>query len=237
MTLPVVHRFRDAEALADGGAELVAARLGDAIARRGQASIVLAGGSTPRLLYQRLIAHPIDWASVHIYFGDERCVPPTDPASNYRMACEALVDHLPMPPAQLVRIAGELGPAEAAARYAAIVAAAPRLDLVLLGMGDDGHVASLFPDTAEPEDDTIAIATRSPIAPHQRVSLTLRAIAAARTVVLLVSGAAKAARLAAVHAELRAGRPVLPAARIGPAIWLVDEAAAQAITAAVETSR
>jgi 6-phosphogluconolactonase len=167
---------------------------------------------------------------VWIYFGDERCVPPEHPASNYRMARETLLEHVPVPAAQIHRIEGERPPAEAARRYQETLNAAPPLDVVMLGMGDDGHVASWFPATPAADPLAAAVATKSPVAPHDRVSMTPGAISAARDVVLIVSGAAKAARLAEIHAQLRAERPTLPAARItaggGPLRWFVDEEAA-----------
>jgi 6-phosphogluconolactonase len=229
LALPEIRRHRDAAELAAAGAALVAARLTEAIAARGRASLVLSGGSTPQPLHRALTGCAVDWAAVHVYFGDERCVPPDDPASNYRMAREALLDRLPAPPAAVHRIAGELNPAAAASAYGERIAAAEPLDVLMLGMGDDGHTASLFPDTPEPPSGALVITTTSPAGPRHRVTLTYAAIQSARVVLLLVSGAAKAARLAEVHAQLRAGRPVLPAARIGPATWLVDEAAAKEI--------
>lgn len=234
--LPVIHCLADAGALADAAAAWIAGALARAIAERGRASIALAGGSTPRALHARLAGAPvpaIDWAVVSIYFGDERCVAPDDPASNHRMARESLLDLVPVPAAQVFRIEGELAPDDAAARYHALLAAAPPLDVVVLGMGDDGHVASWFADTPPFPDGALAVASTSPRPPHARVTLTDRAIGQARDVVLVVSGAAKAARLAEVHAELCAGEPVLPAARVtaagGVPRWFIDEAAASAL--------
>ncbi|HUS63289.1 MAG TPA: 6-phosphogluconolactonase [Kofleriaceae bacterium] len=223
-----IHRFADAAALAEGAAALIAARLGQALAARARASIALAGGSTPRAMHRRLAGHALDWPRVQVYFGDERCVGPDDPASNHRMARESLLD---LVPADVHRIEGERPPEEAAARYADTLAPALPLDVVVLGMGDDGHTASLFPDTPEPRAGTLVVATRAPVAPHERVTLTYGAIAAAQTRVLLVSGAGKAARLAEVFAQLAAGRPVLPAARVAPAIWMIDHAAASELPA------
>lgn len=223
MTVPEIHRFADADALAEGAAAFVAARLEDAIARRGRASLALSGGGTPRAMHLRLAPRALDWARVDVYYGDERCVPPDDPASNHRMARESLLDHVP---ARAHRIEGERPPADAAARYADAIATALPLDVVILGMGEDGHTASLFPDSAEPPAGALAVATRSPVAPHDRVTLTYAALAAAGARVLLVSGAAKAARLAEVHAQLTDGRPTLPAARAGATLWMIDAAAA-----------
>lgn len=223
MSLPDIHRFADADALAEGAAALIAGHLAAAIERRGQAAVALSGGSTPRAMHRRLAARPLDWSRVHVYFGDERCVPPDDPASNHRMVRESLLDRAP---AHVHRIEGEVGAREAASRYAQVLAPALPLDLVVLGMGEDGHTASLFPDTPEPAPGALVVATRSPVAPHDRVSLSYQVLAGAGARVLLVSGAGKAARLAEVYGELMAACPQLPAARIGPAIWMIDEAAA-----------
>ena len=237
---PSVRRFADASALADGAAAWIAVALTRAITERGHASIALAGGSTPRALYRRL-ADParvpaIDWEAVTVWFGDDRCVPPDDPASNYRMARETLLDHVHVAPDRVMRIEGELPAAEAARRYHARLAAAPPIDVTVLGMGDDGHVASWFPDTAAAafEPGALAAATTSPQPPRARVTLTPRALAAAHEVVLLVSGAAKAARLAEVYAQVAAGAPALPAAQVTATRatrWFLDDAAAAALPA------
>jgi 6-phosphogluconolactonase len=226
MTLPVIHRFPNAAALAKGTAELVLGKLGAAITRKGTASIALAGGSTPRALHRELTGAQLEWQAVHVWFGDERCVSPDDPASNYRMACESLLDHVRLLPDHVHRIEGQLAPPEAAARYADQLAVALPFDVIVLGMGDDGHTASLFPETPAPPKGALAFATKSPVPPHERVTLTLDAIRTCETVILLVSGAGKAARLAQVYAELAEDRPHLPAASIGPAIWMIDEGAA-----------
>ncbi len=231
---PTIHRFADPAALAEGAAAWIADALAGAIAARGQAGLALAGGNTPRALHRQLAARgeAIDWGAITVWFGDERCVPPDDVASNYRMARDTLLDRLPMAPAAVERIAGERGPADAAADYQRRLELAPPLDLVVLGMGDDGHVASWFPATPEPAPGALAVASLGPNPPHDRVTLTPRALAAADAIVLLVSGAAKATRLAEVYGELEAGRPTLPAARASarPAVhWFLDEAAAAAL--------
>jgi len=233
----VLRRHGDAAALAAGAAELVTSLMAAAIAARGRCSLALAGGSTPKALYRQLAAGSagaIDWSRVHVYFGDERAVPPDSPSSNYRMAAEALLDQVPIPPAQIHRIAGELPAAEAAAAYAAEIAAALPLDLVLLGMGDDGHTASLFPGGAI-DGDAAVIATTSPVAPASRISLALHTINDAGAVLFLISGAGKAARLAEVWRELGGDHPTLPAACVRPGrgslYWLVDRDAAAELPA------
>jgi len=231
MTLPQLRRHDDAAALARGAAMWVGGMLAAAIEAQGRVSIALAGGSTPRAMHAHLRELTLPWERVHVYFGDERAVPPGDAASNYRMARESLLDHVQV--ASVARIEGDLPAGEAAARYADVLAAAPPIDVVLLGMGDDGHVASVFPATPEPDADAQVIATRAPVAPHDRVSLTLHAIAGAKLVAMIVSGEAKATRLAEVYGQIRAGRPKLPAARVqganGAPWWLVDAAAASLI--------
>ena len=233
--LPVIHRHRDPDALAEAAAAYLVMELGWAVTTRGRASLALAGGSTPRALHAALIDEDytwIDWPRVTIWFGDERCVPPDDDASNYAMARETLLDDVQ--PAAVHRIEGELAPELAAARYHALLAAAPPLDVVVLGMGDDGHVASWFPGAPPFPAEALAAVATSPKPPRDRVTLTPRALAAAGEVVLLVSGEAKAACLAEVLAQVRAGRPVLPAARLAatrPTHWFVDDAAAARLPA------
>ncbi|MDP7112898.1 MAG: 6-phosphogluconolactonase, partial [Myxococcota bacterium] len=210
--------------------------IGVALAARGEARIALAGGGTPRPLHRRLAESPwvdaVDWSGVHVFWGDERCVPPDDPASNYRMARETLLDHIPLDPSAIHRIAGELPAKEAAAAYAEQLGDAP-LDLVLLGLGGDGHTASIFPDTPiRAASDQAVLVTRSPVAPAGRVTLGLGPINGARTVAFLALGPGKARTVARVLAEFGTETPALPAARVHPASgelhWFLDgESAAE----------
>ncbi|NIM52086.1 MAG: 6-phosphogluconolactonase [Gemmatimonadales bacterium] len=233
--------FDDAAALAEGAAREVVRSTRNAVRRRGRCALALAGGGTPRHLYQRLALPPhrgqIDWAKVQWFWGDERCVPPDDPSSNYRLANEMLLSRVSMKKKAVHRIRGELDPARAATLYEEEIRRTsgertPRFDLILLGMGFDGHTASLFPDTPRLRDERrLVVATRSPLPPASRVTFTLHLINAARKVVVLVQGAAKAPVLArAVHGV--AGDPAapLPAALLRPArgslLWFVDRAAA-----------
>jgi len=229
VSLPIIQRCRDAEHVAELTADTVRARLDAAITSRGKASIGLAGGKTPQAMHARLAAFPIDWSRVHVYFGDERCVPPDDEKSNYRAARESLIDPAKIPASNVHRMEGELSPGEAAARYTDVIATALPLDVLILGMGDDGHTASLFPGEPVPADDALVIASHSPVTPHNRITLTLAAIRMSRAVILQVTGANKAARLAQVYRELEANTPRFPVAQIGPATWIVDEAAAAQI--------
>ena len=201
--------------VARAGADQVAAALA-----RGARTLVLAGGTTPERCYELLAARTdVKWGRVTILFGDERCVPPDDPESNYRMAREKLLDHVS--PASVHRIAGELGPDEAAAAYGEIVGGLAPLDVVLLGLGEDGHTASLFPGHPELEAGGWAVAVRnSPKPPPDRVSLTLPALRGARLVIFLASGAGKA------DAVARARRGEVPSGMIANAKWLIDRAAA-----------
>jgi 6-phosphogluconolactonase len=219
----------DANGVARAAAEVIERAARESIAVEDDFRLVLSGGSTPRLLHEHLADDPdrVDWGRTMVYFGDERCVPPDDPASNYRMARETLLDRVS--PASVHRIRGEIDPSEAAALYENEIRGA-RLDVLLLGLGTDGHTLSLFPGTPDLETDfRLVAATTAPVEPALRVTLTLRAARAARRAVLLVTGEAKARALDRV---LRSGRdPALPASLLEPAsggrlLWLVDEAAA-----------
>jgi 6-phosphogluconolactonase len=239
----VVRRVADAEAVARAAAEEVVEAGARAVAERGRFAVALSGGSTPRRLY-RLLADPaapfrgrLRWDAVHVFFGDERHVPPDHADSNYRMAREALLDHVEA--ASVHRIRGELPDAEAAAAayeaelraFFALGAgdAPPALDLVLLGLGADGHTASLFPGSPALEERRrwVAAPLVEAVRAH-RITLTLPMLVRAREVVFLVAGAEKAAALARVLGPADA-RP-LPAARVHPGagalVWIVDRAAA-----------
>ncbi len=154
----VTRIFSDSADLSQAAAEHIVGLAAASIDQRGNFSFVLSGGSTPRGLYALLasdgFADRIDWARVFVFWGDERCVPPNHADSNYRMAREALLDHVPLPAGNIHRMAGEIDPQAAAEGYDRLLhaffaptLARPRFDLVLLGMGADGHTASLFPGT------------------------------------------------------------------------------------------
>lgn len=230
----------DPDALAQAGAELISVVATAAIVARGRFTLALAGGSTPQALYTLLARPPyaarIDWERTIVAFGDERCVPPDHPQSNYRMAHTALLAHVPLPSAQILRMEGELAPAQAAERYEAALRAAfpdqpwPRFDLIVLGLGDDGHTASLFPGTAAlHERERWVVANYVPQLATWRLTLTAPAINAASQIAFLVAGANKAQTLRAVaHGPYQPER--LPAQAIRPQdgalTWLVDAAAA-----------
>lgn len=180
--------------------------------------IVLAGGTTPRLCHECLAGAGLSWGRVSILFGDERCVPPLDADSNYRAAHESLL--AAVAPANVHRMPAELGPDLGAKAYEAVVAAAP-LDLVLLGLGPDGHTASLFPGHPALQASTLVVGVRNaPKPPPDRVSLTLKALRAAKRVVVLATGADKA------DAVAMAARGEVPSGMIEHAEWLVSENAA-----------
>lgn len=235
------------DALMHTAARRFVAAADTAIHASGRFIVALSGGSTPQGLYALLATEPyvsrVEWSRVHWFWGDERCVPPGDPASNYRMAREALLDRVPVAGASVHRIRGEDDPAEAAAGYErtlrdmfAMPAGAPpgtpgaRFDLVLLGMGGDGHTASLFPGSATVrERHRWAMAEYVSAASMWRVTLTPVLINAAAEAVFLVAGREKAAMLHRVI-EGPYDPDVLPAQVIAPPDghlrWLVDAAAA-----------
>jgi 6-phosphogluconolactonase len=177
--------------VSDDPAAAVARLLADRAARGG--SIVLTGGSTPRRAYELAAALEPDWGRVSLWWGDERCVPPDNELSNYRLAAESLLERLETPPAEAHRIRGELPPAEAASLLDTELAGV-ELDLLLLGLGSDGHIASLFP--ASPQLSVLdrrAISGPAGLEPYvERVTMTLPVLLAARQIVFLVSGADKA---------------------------------------------
>ncbi|MCI0369885.1 MAG: 6-phosphogluconolactonase [candidate division NC10 bacterium] len=232
----------DPAALAREAAERFAEAAGEALARAGRLTVALAGGTTPKLLYALLATEPhhrhLPWRETHVFWGDERCVPPDHPESNYRMAHEALLRHLPIPSEQIHRMRGEdPDPERAAAEYAERLRTAfpgpralPRFDLVLLGMGADGHTASLFPHTqAVREQQRWVMCNRVPKLQADRLTLTAPVINWGSTILFLVAGDDKAAALQEVL-EGPADPERLPAQLIRPTagrlVWLVDRAAA-----------
>lgn len=236
-----VRIFSDERALVEAEAERFVSLTRDAIAARGRCLVALSGGSTPRPLYELLATRPyadrIDWTRVELFFGDERCVPPDHPESNYRMAREALIDRVAIPPANVHRIRGEDDPVEAADAYERTLRAwlgtgDPPLrsfDIVLLGLGEDGHTASMFPGTSAPTEThrwAMAVHVERP-RDMWRVTLTTVVLNAAADVTFLVAGAGKAARLREVVDDVGER---LPAQRIRPARgelhFMVDAAAA-----------
>lgn len=232
MTLQV---FESKEALAEAATQDFVRRAGEAIEASGRFTVALAGGSTPRLTYEMLAtdhAEDLDWSRVYCFFGDERTVPPDHEDSNYRMAKEALLDHVSV--GGVYRMRGELPPAEAAEAYEAelreLFGESPRMDLTMLGMGADGHTASLFPrTTALDVDDRWVVENPVEKLHTTRITLTLPVLNAARAVVFLVAGDDKAEALKEIL-EGDADPRDYPAKLVRPAsgpIWMVDQAAAR----------
>jgi 6-phosphogluconolactonase len=266
----MIQTFPTSEALADAVARHIVACAAEAIAANGRFTLALSGGSTPQAAYRRLAKTRLMragfWRLSHILWGDERCVPPDDPRSNYRMAREALLDSVPIPAEQIHRIKGEIDPERAAAEYEqtlrslltchpersegsargragdssdpslalrmtpAALRMTASLDLVLLGLGEDGHTASLFPgQPAVRETERWVLAVPAPTGDMWRVTLTPAILNQAKHVTFVVSGASKSQPLAQV---IRGpfDPDLLPAQAIRPhegrLTWMVDEAAA-----------
>jgi len=215
----------------------------EAIARRGRFLFVLNGGETPKPLFKLLgsdLRNKIDWGKTQIFWGDERCVAPNDEGSNYGQAQEAFMKNIDIPDANIHRIKGELEPGEASMDYALVLKRFanapfdwPRFDLILLGMGADGHTASLFPGSeVNASSPTLAVTAHYQDRPADRVTLTPLVFNAARQIVFLVSGEGKSQTLADVlYGDYQPDK--FPAQRIRPTdgelIWMVDNLAAKEI--------
>ncbi len=237
MTKPEIIVCPDAAALARQGAEQFIARAGETVARAGRFAVALSGGSTPAALYSLLAAEfrdRVDWPRVHLFWGDERCVPPDHPDSNFRMTREHLLDRIQLPPENIHRMQGETEPVAAAAAYESELrkffsAGLPRFDLVLLGLGEDGHTASLFPGSSalKETEHWVAAVYVDKLRSH-RLTLTLPVINAAVHVAFLVAGASKAAIVKEILGSANASS--YPAAQVMPArgqlTWLIAADAA-----------
>lgn len=212
------------------------------VAEKEKVTIALSGGSTPKSLFDywaRLPAQEIDWTRIKFFWGDERCVPPTHAESNYKMTKEHLFDFLQVPQGNIYRIFGENDPANEAKRYGetlkqelATVNGIPSFDIMMLGMGDDGHTASIFPHQIDLwHSGELCITATHPVSGQNRVSVSGKVINAARNVVFLVTGAQKADKVAEIinHPEQAAKK--YPAALVQPdsgnLLWFLDEQAAQ----------
>ncbi len=220
----------DPAEFADWTARVIEDAIATAVAARGVCRIVLAGGRTPAQVYRVLAAHDgIPWAHVEVFIGDERCVPPTHVDSNYRMIADTLLDRVPIPPAQIHRLRGEVDGATAAAEYQSLLEPLPepKFDFVLTGIGADGHTASLFPGDARVTTEMAwAMTAVSPpdFAVRERVGLSLRALCSARVVCVLCTGAEKHPVRAAILSGDSAAQ-LLPAALVHGTertLWIVD---------------
>jgi 6-phosphogluconolactonase len=237
MIAPEVFTFSGTTRLAHAAAEVVIETLRTALTERGRASLVLTGGSTPVPLYRHLAADyrsALDWERVDVFWGDERHVPHDDDDSNFLMARDTLLNGLPLSPDRIHPIpTGDTPEADARAYEETLRAyfddESPAFDLLLLGMGADGHVASLFPDSpALGEQERWVIATTSPPSSpvRDRVTLTFPTINAAHTVLFLVAGASKHDAFAAVHGDPSDAPPAERVEAQRRLLWFVDEAAA-----------
>lgn len=239
--------LKDGDALALRVADLFALAAQESAAARPRFAVALSGGETPRSLYKLLarqqFSQKVPWRRTHLYWGDERCVPPDDPRSNYGMARDAFIKHVPIAPENVHRMRGEDLPEEAAHEYDAELRRladqmrprvdVPVFDLVLLGLGSDGHTASLFPHSeALTVEEGFCVPTTAPDG-SPRLTVTAPVINAARRVWFLVSGADKAGMVAEVIEGLRVPMAV-PAQGIAPVhgslAWFLDEAAASELS-------
>lgn len=239
---PEIHIFKDVEELSRAAAELFVEQAAESIVARDRFLVALNGGSTPVRLFQLLATdyrQEVDWNNVHVFWGDERCVPVDDAGSSYGQARDLFLSHVPIPDSNIHRIPGELGPTEASKRYALTLKEFasppldwPRFDLVYLGMGEDGHTASLFPGSPmDVSETTLPVTARYQDRPANRVTLTPVVFNSARMIAFMAAGAKKADTLAEVLSDTHTRNSAqYPAQRINPKdgklIWLVDKSAA-----------
>ncbi len=225
---PEIRRFTDLEELSHSAADFVLESAESAVAEKNLFSLVLSGGSTPRRLYELLVEVRLPWERTHLFWGDERCVPPDHPDSNYNLAHTVLISKVPIPPEHLHRIPAERGPASADDYEQALKRffgdEHPIFDLVLLGLGADGHTASLFPgDPAVEETSRLVMYVPAPKAhpPVPRITLTLPALNRARCAVFLVSGDSKREIAFEILSKRKGKLASSPAVRVEPEERLV----------------
>jgi len=248
MTKQNVHIFADLDALSQGMAHEIAKQAQAAIAERGIFTMVLAGGSTPRKLYELLAKEfqtQIDWTKVHFFWGDERCVPPTDSDSNFAMAWQALLSKVPAPKKNVHRMPADLAtPEQAALAYEKelrdffelfSVKSFPIFDLILLGLGEDGHTASLFPDSPALEEKTrwvVPVIAPANYKVRPRITLTLPVINQAEHVFFLASGKEKKKVIESIFKTSDLAQTLFPAALIlpqGQLAWFLDHSTTEGI--------
>jgi 6-phosphogluconolactonase len=237
--LTKIHVLLDLEAISHEAASLSVALAKKSIGERGRFVTALSGGSTPRKLYDLLASEPyrgqVDWERVHVFWADERCVPPDHMESNFRLAFDRVLSKVPLPKENIHRIRGEVPPEEGAQDYEKNLrqffgTGFPVLDLIILGMGEDGHTASLFPGSESIEEtERLVVPVYLDKSKWARITLTFPVLNHARQIVFLVSGRAKAAVLSEVLGN-EDQREKYPAGLIEPVhgqlTWLIDEEAA-----------
>jgi 6-phosphogluconolactonase len=240
-----IRIFKDNDALSIAATDIFIQAAQHAIELRGRFLVALSGGGTPSGLYRLLADEPhrseVNWKKTFVFWGDERCVPPDDAGSNYYQVYGILLKHVPLPEENILRVKGELQPEQASNAYAQTMKDFadpgldwPRFDLVLLGMGDDGHTASLFPGSrVEASSPTLAVTGHYQGRPAKRVTLTPLVFNSARKILFLVTGENKAVTLSRVLSDV-SNQEQYPAQRIQPTdgqvIWLVDETAASLLS-------
>lgn len=236
--------FSTPQTLGEAAANYVSQVSARAVAEQGRFCLALSGGSLPKLLGPPLVAQPlrsqIEWSAWHVFWADERCVPLADADSNYRLAREYLFEHVPIPPDQIYAIDDTLPPGPTAEAYQGLLrqlfqpdpGEIPRFDLILLGMGEDGHTASLFPGhpLLTESERWVAPIVDSPKLPPERITLTLPLINQARHIAFVAAGPGKATALSQVFGPIDRD-PILPVQLVHPAadgelVWFVDRAAA-----------
>jgi 6-phosphogluconolactonase len=185
------HYLETAEDVAQAACRQILNAAKSAISEHGKFKLVLAGGSTPEKVYRLLAESNADWANWTIYYGDERCLPADHQDRNSLMTSQVLLDKVAIPASQIFTMPAELGPEVAADRYKVAVAKAGTFDMVLLGMGEDGHTASLFPGHQHPQDELVHAVYNSPKPPPERVSISAKALSNTHELIFLITGANK----------------------------------------------
>ena len=246
---PDIRIFKDLENLSRHAANIFVEQAGQAIAERDRFLVAVNGGNTPTRLFQLLATDYkdiVDWSKTYIFWGDERCVPTDDPGSSYGQAHDALLSHISIPTSNILRVKTELSPAEAAKDYALILEKfafppldVPRFDLIYLGMGEDGHTASLFPGSPVQVTETVIPVTANyQDRPASRVTMTQLVFNQAYHIAFMANGEKKAVTLAEVLSD-RYNPGLYPAQRVNPndgeLIWLVDEDVASKLPRSLTT--
>ena len=233
-----IHAYPNKEKLVAATTERIADCMEQAIQKNGLCNMALSGGKTPGGIFSLLASNPyrdrLDWSRLHIFWGDERMVPPEHQDSNFRLVQETLLDHIKMPDENVHRMRGEIAPEEAAKEYAELLhdhfkGSLPCFDLMLLGLGEDGHTASLFPETdAVEECEKHAVAVFVPKLDAWRVTLTLPVLNAARKILFLVSGKSKSKMVQRIMSNKQPAKEI-PATMVNPQNgeihWMMDSEA------------